>query len=72
MPTGLPQTLEELDVRGCPIERIALTFMPKNVTIIYDGDTKFFVNGKEFSGEKWNGITLQRIENSKKHIGQHA
>ncbi|EFL91863.1 leucine-rich repeat-containing protein [Candidatus Regiella insecticola LSR1] len=66
------KNLMTLNVSGCEIEEIELTFMPEHVTIIYNGNTKFLVDGKEFSGEKWNGITIQRIENSKKHIGQHV
>lgn len=60
------KNLMTLNVSDCEIEEIELTFMPEHVTIIYNGNTKFIVYGKEFSREKWNGITIQRIENSKK------
>jgi len=66
------KNLMTLNVSGCEIEEIELTFMPEHVTIIYNGNTRFLVDGKEVSGEKWNGIPIQRIENSKKHIGQNV
>lgn len=53
------KNLMTLNISGCEIEKIELTFMPKNMTIIHDGNTRFLVNGKEFNGARWGNIKLQ-------------
>ncbi|WP_157832619.1 leucine-rich repeat domain-containing protein [Candidatus Regiella insecticola] len=64
-PKGLPEGLKEINIIGCKkIKEIELTLMPKNLTIIHDGNTRFLVNGEEFNSEEfseneWN-IKMQK------------
>lgn len=63
------KNLIKINVSGCPIQTIEFTSLPEKVTIICDGNTTLLVKGEKFTGEKWNGITIQR-EVSTKPIGQ--
>lgn len=68
---ALPAELIKLDVSGCSINEIELTRLPEKVTIICDGNTTFFVKGEKFTGEKWNGITIQREVSAKPTYQQY-
>lgn len=68
---ALPAELIKLDVSGCSINEIELTLMPEKVTIICNGNTTLLVKGEKFTGEKWNGITIQREVSAKPTYQQY-